>query len=576
MARSDGRMWVIKESEEIPENSQESEIAFDLGQAKKPFKGQSKFYQVYHFLGTSLDHYLVKNNLTKELQYDLAIKMARAVYHLHAGTYSRQYEQYAHLDLKPANFCINGEGAVCLINYGFSEELPGKLTECKGSITYLPDVWQGMSKEALDILALLRSLYLPKYFKAVGENRQRKCDTSTSDIQWVFKEDVLSKSVSLTGLLYTQGGSVPELSALGVLCNLILLKYDLDTYSNRQTVSAKPPVFAQRYQRLESIGLNQLVYVQKIINEPDFIKHFEKYKREFLMLAQAGLDQDQYKEKYIEKLLADPRQFAQSYKYLEDQGIKPQIYLQKILDNPAQFKQNGQKLKNLALKQPIYIQKVLDNPALITQFEKYPEVFLDLNRLGLNQCEHIDKVLQTPRQFMISYRRLKDCGLNAAKYVQIILDDPQQFEQRCQHLEAFGLDLYHSIEKFVDAPTTFDDNIPGMLKLHAVYKKLSEKIAADQLLVRGVFGVGVDIIFKREKKTVPTGIGNLWNEITDEFGNFKWLDNANAVVEKWHAESHAKSVTQQFNMSSVSSIFWLSYRDSQTQAMYQTINQLLS
>ncbi|ALB24291.1 hypothetical protein Psal006b_00051 [Piscirickettsia salmonis] len=313
--------------------------------------------------------------------------------------------------------------------------------------------------------------------------------------------------------------------------------------------------------------------MQKIINEPDFIKHFEKYKNEFLMLAQAGLNQDQYKEKYIEKLLADPRQFSQSYKYLEDQGIKPQIYLQKILDNPTQFKQNGQKLKDLALKQPIYIQKVLDNPTLITQFEKYPEVFLDLNRLGLNQCEHIDKVLQTPRQFMLSYRHLKDCGLNTAKYVQVILDDPQQFEQRCQHLEAFGLDLYHSIEKFVDDPTTFDDSIPGMLKLHAVYKKLSEKIAADQLLVRGVLGVGVDIIFKGEKKTVPTGIGNLWNEITDEFGNFKWLDNANAVVEKWQAKSHAKSVTQQFN---VSSVLWLSYRDSQTQAMYQTINQLLS
>ncbi|OAJ35000.1 protein kinase domain-containing protein [Piscirickettsia salmonis] len=172
-----GRMWAIKESEKVPENSQESEIAVDLRQAKKGFKSQDKFYQVYQFLGTSLDHYLVKNSLTKELQYDLAIKMARAVYHLHAGTYSQQYEQYAHLDLKPANFCINDEGAVCLIDYRFSEQLLGQLAECKGSIDYLPDVWQGMDKEALDVLALLRSLYLPKYFKAVGEDRRRKCDT---------------------------------------------------------------------------------------------------------------------------------------------------------------------------------------------------------------------------------------------------------------------------------------------------------------------------------------------------------------------------------------------------------------
>ncbi|WP_416430608.1 hypothetical protein [Piscirickettsia salmonis] len=352
-----------------------------------------------------------------------------------------------------------------------------------------------------------------------------------------------------------------------------MLKYDLDTNSDRRAVSANPHSFVQKYQRLEAIKLNQLVYVKKIIIQPNFIEHLEKYKNEFLMLTQSGLEQDQYKGKYIEKLLANPKQFVHSYQYLEAQGIKPQIYLQKILDNPTQFKQNSQKLKNISLKQPVYIQKVLDDPALIAQFEKYPEVFLDLNRLGLNQCEHIDKVLQTPRQFMLSYRRLKDCGLNTAKYIQVILDDPQQFEQRCQHLEAFGFDLYHFIEKLVNDSTTFDDSIPGMLKLHAVYKKLSEKIAADQLLVRGVLGVGVNIIFKGEKKTVPTGIGNLWNEITDEFGNFKWLDNASVVVEKWKTESHAKSATQQ---ASLSSTLWLSYRDSQTQEMYQSINQLLS
>ncbi|OAJ33160.1 protein kinase domain-containing protein [Piscirickettsia salmonis] len=119
----DGQVWAIKESLEIDKGLKESEIACDLDAAKKMFKDNSKYYQIYRFLGLPLDQYLSQNRLTEEEQLDLAIKVSQAVHHLHIGTHSRTSNCYAHLDLKPSNICIDHEGRIHLIDYGFSERL---------------------------------------------------------------------------------------------------------------------------------------------------------------------------------------------------------------------------------------------------------------------------------------------------------------------------------------------------------------------------------------------------------------------------------------------------------------------
>ncbi|QGN83923.1 hypothetical protein [Piscirickettsia salmonis] len=76
----DGRMWAIKVSS-IPEGN----IAFDVGKALRPFSQGSKHYQVYQFLGTPLDKFLTENTLSEEQKYDLSIKIARKLDHLHGG-----------------------------------------------------------------------------------------------------------------------------------------------------------------------------------------------------------------------------------------------------------------------------------------------------------------------------------------------------------------------------------------------------------------------------------------------------------------------------------------------------------
>ncbi|OAJ33387.1 Protein kinase domain protein [Piscirickettsiaceae bacterium NZ-RLO1] len=258
-------MWAIKEPLKIPLHSKESEIAVDLGKAKEAFKYNSKDYQVFQFLGTPLNAYLEKNTLTHEQQYTLAIKIAYAVHHLHAGTYSKKRIRYAHLDLKPSNICIDSKGNIHLIDYGGSEELDGTLPFIKGTQSYLPP--SGLlevKKQDLDNFALLRILYLPDNFKSY----QIPDDYRAPYNRWIFSDELLFKSPLLEYFLDITDGKTTSISALDIVCRLILFKYNLASMANIQKALNAPEALNSCYQRLTALGLNQAKYIQNALDDP--------------------------------------------------------------------------------------------------------------------------------------------------------------------------------------------------------------------------------------------------------------------------------------------------------------------
>ncbi|ERL60891.1 protein kinase domain-containing protein [Piscirickettsia salmonis] len=236
-----------------------------MGKAKKTFKYNSRDYQIFQFLGTPLNKYLEKNTLTKEQQYTLAIKIAYAVHHLHAGTYSKKGIRYAHLDLKPRNICIDKNSNVHLIDYGESEEIDGTLPFIKGTRSYLPfsDLFE-VEKQDLDIFALLRILYLPENFKSY----QIADDYRVSYNRWIFSDELLFKAPLLEDFLDTADGKTRSISAFDVVCRLILFKYNLASTENVKKALDDPETFNNCYQHLTTLGLNQAKYIQNTLDDP--------------------------------------------------------------------------------------------------------------------------------------------------------------------------------------------------------------------------------------------------------------------------------------------------------------------
>ncbi|OAJ34771.1 protein kinase domain-containing protein [Piscirickettsia salmonis] len=659
----DGRMWAIKESSTKPKNSQEGEIAVDLGKAKNYFKYQGKHYQIYHFLGTPLDKYLkeVKQSLTQAQQYDLAIKMARAVYYLHTGKYSKEKVSYAHLDLKPENFCIDDSGEVHLIDYGFSEVLPGKLdNEIKGSPAYLPFSVAAASKEELDIIALLRSLYLPPCFNGLGKVRSREPAAQQLNMQWIFSSATLNQDSALSQLLDTTKGEVVNLSALDITCQLILLKYDLHSSENLEKIAANPQQFEQDWQLLESLGLNQAAYLKCLLEQPDLINVFKERANKFLKLNKFGLNQAVYIEKvldnpeqfdrnyqclkslglnqatylkcvldqgglinifknhtdkflklnqhglnqsiYIEKALDNIEQFTLHYQHLKELELDQPPYVQKMLDHPEKFDQHYQQLVGLGLNQQPYVQKALDDPSVIPQLEKNKNEFLKLNRIGLNKPVYIEQILTNTNQFTRHYQCLINARLDSPHNIENILNFPEQFEQGYQHLKAFGLDqtnyigsmLNHlppfnehcqqlknlglsqanNLTRLLNFPERFEKDLPSLLKLRKIYDDLSNGIISDHFKVRGLFAGGITINCQGQSKLVPRGIGNIWLAIANEQGDFYWMEDVNAALIKSTDQARTRSSARQQEEGQTPNLFFATYRDPKTQAVYDRISQL--
>ncbi|QHS27273.1 hypothetical protein GW537_03905 [Piscirickettsia salmonis] len=140
-------------------------------------------------------------------------------------------------------------------------------------------------------------------------------------------------------------------------------------------------------------------------------------------------------------------------------------------------------------------------------------------------------------------------------------------------MEKLGLSLNpERVQKMLDHPESFDQDYPSLQKLHAVYDGLTAKIENNQLKVHGLTG-GSSIMFKGQLRCVPKGVSKIWEQVADDEGNFKWVDDADAALTQAKAQADQR---QGFRGLTAVSMFFGSYRDSETKALYKEISGLLA
>ncbi|OAJ34369.1 hypothetical protein [Piscirickettsia salmonis] len=452
----DRRMWAIKVSS-IPEGS----IAFDVGKALSPFSQDSKHYQIYPFLGTPLDKFLTENTLSEKQQYSLAISLAREVHHLHAGTYSHTETQYAHLDIKPGNVCVGPDLNTHLIDYGLSQKLATPLEESPGSPCYVSNDYNQSSKAAKDTFALLRTIgLLPKTRLA------RWLQPVFPDLRYVDDRPAIFKvpihNQQLWDLLDTRNARMRGISPIDVCVKLILIKLRLYTPHNLVKALAHPQQFDQSYQYLESLGLSQARYVQQVLN------HLGWFDRTYQRLQALGLDQTTYVQCVLDtpSLLNQLASYKELFLLLNQFGLGQSHHVQQVLADPMQFAKSYRQLVVLGLNQITYVQLALDTPSLIRQFEAHRDLFLTLNRFKLHQTRYVRRVLEDPLTFSKNYWRLVALGLDQAVYMQLALDHHhfdliaqlQKHKNIFLRLNRFQLNLRKDIERVLDHLELFDRN----------------------------------------------------------------------------------------------------------------------
>ncbi|RNC77013.1 hypothetical protein DA717_12680 [Piscirickettsiaceae bacterium NZ-RLO2] len=128
------------------------------------------------------------------------------------------------------------------------------------------------------------------------------------------------------------------------------------------------------------------------------------------------------------------------------------------------------------------------------------------------------------------------------------------------------------VKKVLDCPDKLTQEFECLEKLRVVYDEVVARLKSNQFKVHGLAG-GSSIMFNGRLRCVPKGVSKIWAQLADDEGNFKWMNDVDGAL----AQAKSQADQRQGNEGlAVVSIFFGSYRDNQTKAMYKEISGLLA
>ncbi len=131
------KLWEVRTNRCVADRPEiEDNIANDVGKSLKSTirtsnsSKKEKHYLAYIYLGIPLSKYLTQHKFVDDSErYDLAIKMALAVYNFNSGLDSKTQTRYTHMDLNLGNIIVDERGNVHLIDFGGSRKIPTDKSE---------------------------------------------------------------------------------------------------------------------------------------------------------------------------------------------------------------------------------------------------------------------------------------------------------------------------------------------------------------------------------------------------------------------------------------------------------------
>ncbi|RNC77335.1 hypothetical protein DA717_10860 [Piscirickettsiaceae bacterium NZ-RLO2] len=118
-------------------------------------------------------------------------------------------------------------------------------------------------------------------------------------------------------------------------------------------------------------------------------------------------------------------------------------------------------------------------------------------------------------------------------------------------------------------PQSFEQDFDGLIALRSAYESIVKEMEANQLKAHGLAG-GNPIKFKGEIRIVPQGVYHIWREMTDSEGKFKWPSDVCAAINRSKVQAEQR---KDYRGLTAVSLFFGSYRDTHTKALYSQISQ---